>query len=216
VNTFELGIPTSDDSLVYASLADVQKLNRTPSQISDILVRLSDLSLAVPLVSRYRLYATDKIESWEESNQGILSIFKMQTMIRNIMSLSILLVAGFGIYNVLNMIVTQKRKEIGILRSMGYTGDEVSHLFLIQGVIFGTFGGFFGVTAGFLICNYIETLQLGVPGTAEYRNMVVSYNWPIYVKAFTLALGASVFAGWIPARSAGKMNPIDIIRTEGA
>jgi lipoprotein-releasing system permease protein len=139
----------------------------------------------------------------------------MQTMIRNVMSICILLVAVFGIYNVLNMIVSQKRKEIGILRSMGFTGSEVSHLFLVQGLIFGAVGGFLGLIAGYLICRYLGTLHIGVPGTIAYRNMIITYDWQIYAKAFTLSLGASVFAGWIPARGAGKLNPIDIVRGEG-
>lgn len=215
VNAFEFGVPQTDDTTIYASISDVQKLNRAASQISGILVHLSSVELANPLAENYALLSPDKVESWEQANQGILSVFKMQDMIRNLMSICILLVAGFGIYNVLNMIVSQKRKEIGILRSMGYTGDEVSRLFLIQGFIFGVAGGALGVLAGYLACHYIETLHIGTPGSVMYRNMMVSYDWGIYAKAFTLALLASVFAGWIPARAAGKFNPIDIIRTEG-
>jgi lipoprotein-releasing system permease protein len=216
INKFEIGVPITDDSTIYASLSDVQKLNRTPSQISDLLIRLTDVGAAQETSERFAVYSTDKVESWEEANQGILSVFKMQDMIRNLMSACILLVAGFGIYNVLSMIVSQKRKEIGILRSMGYTGTEVSRLFLYQGLLFGTAGGFLGLVAGYLACHYISTLHIGVPGSVAYRNMFVSYRASIYVRAFFLALGASIFAGWIPARSAGKMNPIDIIRTEGA
>jgi lipoprotein-releasing system permease protein len=215
VNTFELGIPQIDDATIYASLADVQKLNRSPSQISDILIRLTDASLAIPTAAEFAAFSPDKVQSWAEANQGILSVFDMQTTIRNVMSFCILLVAGFGIYNVLNMVVTQKRREIGILRSMGFTGKEISRLFLFQGLVFGTLGGFFGVVLGYAACRYLATLHIGVPGTVAYRNMLIAYDWPIYAKAFFLAAAASVLAGWIPARAAGKMNPIEIIRSEG-
>ncbi len=216
VNSFQIGVPQTDDVMVYGSLSDVQKLNGTASQISEILIRLVDVDLSESLAREFGSLSPDRVESWEEANQGILSVFKMQDMIRNLMSICILLVAGFGIYNVLNMIVTQKRKEIGILRSMGYTGAEVSHLFLIQGLLFGLAGGSLGLVFGNLVCHYMGTLHIGVPGSAEYRNMMVSYDWQIYFKAFMLSVSASILAGWIPAHAAGKMNPIDIIRTEGS
>lgn len=215
VNTVELGVGPSDETMIFASLSDVQKLNRTPSQVSDILIRLGDVTSAADTARSLAAYSTDKVESWEQANQGILSVFSMQTMIRNLMSLSILLVAGFGIYNILNMIVSQKRKEIGILRSMGYTSAEVSKLFFNQGLIFGILGGAAGLAVGFLACKFMSTLHIGVPGSVSYRNLFVTFDWRIYAKAFGLALGSSVLAGWIPARGAGKLNPIEIIRSDG-
>lgn len=215
VAAFEFGNRGVDDGTIYASLADAQKLNRTPSQITDIVVRIADVSQARDLATSLALLSPDKVESWDQENEGILSVFNMQTIVRNLMSFCILLVAGFGIYNVLNMIVNQKRREIGILRSMGYMSGEIRDLFLYQGLVFGGVGGFLGLLVGNLACHYIETLHIGSPGTTSFRNVTVTYDWPIYAKAFSLALGASLLAGWIPARSAARLEPIDIIRSEG-
>ncbi|MBI3546630.1 MAG: ABC transporter permease [Gammaproteobacteria bacterium] len=215
VNYFETGTRAVDQGVIYAALADAQKLNRTPSQITDISVKLADVTEAKNVANGYARFSTDYVQSWDEENQSVFSVFRMQTAIRYIMSLSILLVAAFGIYNILNVIVTQKRKEVGILRSMGFTGQDVSRLFLYQGIVFGVFGGVFGVIIGYGACRLAGTYQIGDPLGTGISSLVVSYDIQIYLNALALAIGASVVAGWVPARGAGKLNPIDIIRSDG-
>lgn len=215
INTFETGSRMIDQTTVYASLADAQKLNRTPSQISDIAIRLADVETAADWATGYSHFVIDKVQSWDQENQSIFSVFRMQTIIRNLMSVCILLVAGFGIYNILNMLIFQKRREIGILRSMGYTGRDVSSLFLYQGVIFGFIGGVLGIVIGYLACRYLATIEIASPMRTGFRRLEIDYRLSTYVKAFVMAFGSSLIAGWVPARSAGKMNLIETIRSEG-
>lgn len=215
INAFETGSRMIDQTTLYASLADAQKLNRTPSQISDIAIRLSNVEAAADWATSYSKFVVDKVQSWDQENQSIFSVFRMQTIIRNLMSVCILLVAGFGIYNILNMLIFQKRREIGILRSMGYTGGDVSRLFLYQGIIFGFIGGVLGIAIGYLACRYLATVQVGSPMRTGVRNLEIDYRLGIYIKAFVMAFGSSLIAGWVPARTAGKMNLLEIIRSEG-
>lgn len=215
VNYFETGTRAVDQGTIYASLADAQKLDRRPSHITDIAVKLADVSEAKNIADSYARFSTDYVQSWDEENQNIFTVFNMQNAIRYTMTLSILLVASFGIYNILNVIVTQKRKEIGILRSMGFTGDDVSRLFLYQGIVFGVVGGLLGLAVGYGACRLAGMYQIAPPGGTISGNLTVSYDIWIYIKALLLANGASVVAGWMPARAAGRLNPIDIIRSEG-
>ncbi len=214
INIFESGAKTIDDNLVYLSLADAQKLNRTPSQISDIAVKLVDVTVAADLATSMTYYSQDKVESWDQENSGVLSVFNMQAMIRNLISACILLVAAFGIYNILNMLVSQKRRDIGILRSMGFSAGDISKLFLFQGLIFGILGGSFGVVVGFVICKYVSTIEIGGGNPMGFHRMMVTFDSDIYVKGFALAFFSSVLAGWFPAHSAGKLQPINIVRSE--
>lgn len=215
VNYFETGTRALDQGTIYASLADAQKLDHRPSQITDIAVKLVDVTEAKNIADSYERLTSDYVQSWDEENQNTFSVFNMQNAIRYTMTLAILLVASFGIYNILNVIVTQKRKEIGILRSMGFTGDDISRLFLYQGIVFGVVGGLLGLIVGYGACQLAGMYQIAPPGGTTSGNLTVSYDIWIYIKALLLASGVSIIAGWLPARAAGRLSPIDIIRSDG-
>ncbi|NCS93636.1 MAG: ABC transporter permease [Leptospira sp.] len=214
VGIFHLGIKGIDDTLIYGALLDIQQLNSTPSQINSISIKLFDIELALPLATQWSETSIDKVESWEQANANFLSIFKMQDIVRNSMTISITVVACFGIYNILNMLVNQKKREIAILRSIGYETSDIRNLFVIQGIILGFIGGLAGLVIGFLICVYLSTMEAGTGLSAKGGTMLVSFEIMIYVKAFLLAFIASLIAGYLPARAASKMTPIEIIRNE--
>jgi len=214
VGAFHLGIKSLDESTIFGSLGDVQKVNRTPSQISDIAVRLTDVLEAEPAAIDWAWIGTDKVQSWNQANEGTMSVFKTQDIVRYAMTIAILAVAGFGIYNMLNMAITNKRREIAILRSIGYEPKDVLLLFLIQGLILGVAGGLIGAGLGFLACKLLSTIEVSSQRGLGGNTMLISFDIFIYLWAFALAMGAATLASLIPARSAGKMTPIDIIRSE--
>jgi lipoprotein-releasing system permease protein len=214
VGTFHLGIRGIDDGLVYGSLLDIQQLNLTPSQVNTIAVRLMDVEKAGLLADNWSETSVDKIESWDQANANFLSIFNMQDIVRNSMTISITIVACFGIYNILNMLVSQKKREIAILRSIGYEPSDIKYLFVIQGIFLGIIGGLVGLFIGWVACLYLSTLETGGGMSSKGGTMLVSFELPIYFKAFTLAFFSSAIAGYLPARAASKMTPIEIIRNE--
>lgn len=215
VGKFYLGVRGIDDTTIFGALTDVQKINQTPSVISDIAVRLKDVSLAREVADGWSLLSQDKVQSWDQANEGILSVFKTQDIVRVSMTVSILIVAGFGILNILSMTVNQKRKEIAILRSIGFEPKEIVNLFFSQGLLLGVVGGLIGIVLGYFVCRYMSTLQVGsgrAMGTTG--KMLVSFDLMIYVRGFVLALASCTIAAVIPARSAGKLRPMEIIRSE--
>ncbi len=216
VGAFRLGIKTLDEGMMFGALGDVQKVNQTPSQISDIAIKLSDVSLAGELANSWASISQDKVQSWDQANANFMSIFRTQDIVRNSMTVSITIVACFGIYNILNMLVNQKKREIAILRSIGYESKDIQKLFLIQGIILGILGGVFGMLIGYIACRYFGTIK-ATEGTLSGKGgyMLVSYDIVIYLKAFSLAFASSTIASFLPARAAGKFTPIDIIRSEG-
>jgi lipoprotein-releasing system permease protein len=214
VGSFQLGITTVDDSTAYGALRDIQRLNQTPSQISDISIRLADVTEARSLAEQYAEFTLEKVQSWDQANANFLSVFKTQDIVRNSMTIAILIVAGFGIYNILSILVNQKKREIAILRSIGFEAKDISRLFFSQGLVLGTLGGLIGLGVGFLVAAYIETIPVAPGRIGASGHMIISYSPLIYLKAFLLALGSATVASWIPARAAGKLLPIEIIRTE--
>lgn len=213
---FHLGVKSFDETRILGALLDVQQLNQTPSRISDIAIRLTDVNMAADLASTFNLIGQEKVQSWDQANEGIMSVFTTQDIVRNSMTVSILVVAGFGIYNILSLAVTHKRREIAILRSMGFDPQDITNLFLIQGIILGLVGGGLGLGVGLAASFAMSTIEISANRGLGGNRLMVSFEYMIYLKAFLLALASASFASFFPARSAGKMEPIEIIRGENS
>lgn len=216
IGSFRIGAKSVDDSTAYAALADVQRINQTRSQITDIAIRTTDFTGAAEMATNWSALSLDRVESWDQTNENILSVFKTQDIVRNSMTLAILVVAAFGIYNILSILVNQKRRDIAILRSMGFEGSDILKLFFSQGVILGSAGGLFGIFIGYLVCLYLQTIPVAPGRIGADGHLIISFTIAIYLKAFVFALISSLFASWLPARLAGRLTPIDVIRGENS
>lgn len=214
VGVFHLGVKGLDDTTIYGALGDVQRVNRTASRVSDIAIRLADVAEASRAAGEWAFLSQEKVQSWDQANEGIMSVFKTQDILRYSMTVSILIVAGFGIYNILNMAVQQKRREIAILRSMGFEPRDIVWLFQLQGMILGLIGGVAGLLIGLEITRIMSTIQISPMRALGSGKMMISFDPMIYARAFLLSFGIAAFAGLLPSRAAGKLTPIDIIRSE--
>ena len=202
------------DTQAYGALNDVQKLNGTPNQVNEIGVRLSDYTQAAAIATNWSRIAPERTESWDQQNASILSVIRLQTILSWTMTMTVIIVAGFGIYNILNMTVTQKRQDIAILRSMGYDTYDVVVLFFSQGIIIGICGGLLGLVCGYFLCLYLQTIPFS--GGSSYdpqAHLQISLSPGIYVQALFLSLFSSSFASILPALAASRFTPIQIIRS---
>jgi lipoprotein-releasing system permease protein len=212
VGVFKTGIKTLDDTTAFASLADVQKINLTPNQVSDIAIRVKDPLTARALAMSWSKFSSEKIQSWDQINENFLNVFRIQDATRYFITAVILLVAGFGIYNILNIVVTQKRRDIAILRSMGFERRDVLTLFFLQGLILGVAGAFLGQIVGYVICSFLSTVPFGGGPLGGSGFLNISFGLDIYVLGWFLPVTVSIFASVLPARAASKLTPIEIIR----
>ncbi len=212
---FQTGVVDIDDTTAYGPLYFVQQVGQAPGEISQISVRLKNPDNAHAAADRWSRFGNEKVQSWDQANASFMGVFKMQDMVRFIVCFVILTVAAFGIYNILNNMVNQKRGEIAILRSMGYSSGEIVRLFLFQGILLGTIGGVAGLIIGTLGCLYLQTIQIGSVGVVTVDHMLIAWKPVNYLISFSMALTSGVVAGYFPARAAGKMSPIDILRAEG-
>ncbi len=213
VGSIHFGNPASDDHAAFAHLKDAQALNKTPGRISEILVSLYDIDRSSELAHFWNYTSQDKVESWEEANASFMSMIKIQDVTRMIITLSILLVAGFGIYNVLSIMISQKHKEIAILRSIGYGPEKILQLFLVQGLLLGVTGGVLGLIMGFFLNLYFGSIDLGIE-IGQGSSLIISYSPSIYITALSSACAASFIASYFPARKASELTPIEIIRSQ--
>ena len=204
------------DLQAYGSLPDVQRVNLTPNHVNEIAVRLKDYTQAEVIARTWSRIAPERVESWADQNLNIKSVFAIQNALRFSMIMTVLIVAGFGIYNILNMTVNQKRQDIAILRALGYDTFDIVMLFFSQGLIVGICGTTLGLISGYFFCRYLQTIPfMLVTPTNPQGHLHISLSFMIYVEAAALALLSTSIASILPARSAGRLTPIEIIRQGG-
>lgn len=211
VGVIELGNQQIDETIALTHLNDVQMLNRSPGRVSEISVALVDIAQSESQAAQWTSLSNDKVQGWEEANAVFMQVIKIQDVVRYVITGAILLVSAFGIYNVLSIMISQKQKEIAILRSIGYGPDRILSLILIQGLALGICGGVFGLMLGHLINLYVDTIDLGFK-IGKGTTLIVSYKPSIYLTALVAALVSSLIASLLPARAAARMTPLDIIR----
>ncbi|MFO1472101.1 MAG: ABC transporter permease [Turneriella sp.] len=210
---FQSGNKGVDDSLSYVALTSAQNIAGSPGQISDVAVRLRDVSKSIDKMHEWANDESAKVQSWEVINAATLSVFQVQDMTRFMMTAIILIVAGFGIYNILSIVVSQKKREIAILRSIGYESQDILTIFMTQGMLLGIAGGVLGVLLGYGICLKMSTITFTSPMIkTKATTMMIAFDYSIYVTGFFMALISTTFASFLPAVKAGKMSPIDILR----
>ncbi len=209
---YRSGNRTLDEGIAWSSLKSVQKITGSSGEISDIIVRIRDLDRAAEMAGDWSLLTRDKVQSWDQANETILSVFKTQDITRNTITLVIILIIAFGIYNILNMVVSHKKRDIAILRGIGYGAGQIVTLFLYQGLLLGFLGALFGLGVGYLGARWMETIE--VAPRMGVTHMIISFQISIYVKAFLLTTLSSLAASFLPARAAARLTPIEIIRGE--
>lgn len=213
VGIVHFGNKQLDDAISYAHLKNVQTLTKSPGRITEIAVALLDIEQSSETADFWQLISPDKVEDWQEANKAFMEMIQVQDFSRYFITTAILIVAAFGIYNVLTIMISQKRREIAILRAIGYAPKRILQLILYQGFLLGVTGGLLGLIMGYLMCLWVGSIDFGFE-IGGSNNLLISYDWSIYVTAFVTANIASFIASYIPAWSASRMTPIDIIRSE--
>lgn len=213
LGSFSSGNKQVDETLSYVSLNTAQSIAGSPGQVTDIAVRLRDVRKSLAKAAAWSNDESAKVQSWEQINSSILDVFQVQDMTRYMMSAIILIVAGFGIYNILSIVISQKKREIAILRSIGYESTDILTIFMTQGMLLGFAGGLLGILLGYILCWRLSLITFSSPMIkSKTTTMMISFNYIIYVYGFLMALFSTTVASFLPALKAGKMSPIDIIR----
>lgn len=214
VGIFSYGIAAMDQTQSYTTLATVQKmLNQPPSYITDLNVKMKDVDKAKPLAAQLSNQLNDlKFEDWESANQSILA----GTQIRNIMTFvvcfTLLVVAGFGIYNIMNMNIINKMKDIAILKATGFQGSDVTGIFMLQSVMIGIAGGVLGLIIGFIVSYLLSITPFPAGEFFRIDTFPVNFKPEHYFTGLFFGFLTTLFAGWFPSRKAAKIDPVEIIR----
>jgi lipoprotein-releasing system permease protein len=212
VGMFHTGVTTSDEGLAYAPLKAVQILLEKPDVINSIAIRLDDIRRANEVAARAERQLGYKAVSWEEANEGLMEAFFVRNIIMYTVVGAILVVAGFGIFNIVSTIVHEKARDIAILKSLGFPEGDIQQIFVLEGLVIGVLGAIAGSALGFGLSSYLATIKFEFTTDVEMTRLPIHFTSLHYLVACLLALFSSAIAGYIPARKAARLNPVDIIR----
>lgn len=210
---FQSGIQELDKTQSFASLQTVQKILGKPNNyFTDIQVKLWDISLAPEIAREYaEAFRTDA-----EDIQTANAQFETGTTVRNIISyavgITLLIVAGFGIYNILNMMIYEKMDSIAILKATGFSGKDVNRIFMTIALSIGFFGGLTGLFFGFIVSSIIDQVPFNTSALPTISTYPINYNPVYYFIGGIFSLATTYLAGYFPARKASQVDPVVIIR----
>lgn len=213
VGFFQSGLQDIDEIQSYASLRTVQNLLGKPDNyITDIQVKLHELADAPGAAKEYgRLFGVTALDIQTANAQ-----FDTGTSIRSLISyavgITLLIVAGFGIYNILNMLIYEKMDSIAILKATGFNGFDVRSTFLVIALSIGVFGALWGLFFGWGIAHLIDQVPFETDALPTIDTYPVVYDTRIYAIGAVFAVITTFLAGYFPAAKASKIDPVDIIR----
>lgn len=210
IGVFTTNVSGVDKSKAYINInAARQLLAENPGYVTDIQANVKDYNNTQPLAARIEPVIPYKVETWQMSNEQLQAGSSLRDIIAIAVSLTILMVAGFGIYNIMNMTINQKIREIAILKAMGFSGKDITQIFLTEAIIIGVIGGLAGMLFGYIVARLINHIPFEIAGLTT---LPMSYTLKDYVLAFLFGLSITFIAGYLPARKASKIDPVNIIR----
>jgi lipoprotein-releasing system permease protein len=215
---FETGMYEYDNSYIYVDLAVAQEFAGLDSAVTGIEVRTADrwvaptVAAAIDSALGYPYLTRD----WQQQNSSLFRALKLEKLGMSVILALIIMVAAFNIVSTLTMVVRDKTREIGILKAMGMPRDSIRRIFLLQGVFIGVVGTGLGLllgsTTGFVLERF-ELVKLD-PSVYFIDHLPVLMQPEDVVVIVLLSVGVAILATLYPAATAGKLYPIEAIRSE--
>lgn len=213
VGIYQSGIADIDNVQSFANLKTAQRiLGEAQNYITDINVKLFDIenapAMARLISSQFKITATDINQANAQFETGS----NIRNLITYAVSITLLIVAGFGIYNILNMLIYEKMKDIAILKATGFSGLDVQLIFMSQAMIIGAVGGILGLLIGYLLSRGIDHVAFETEALPTITTYPINYNITYYLIGISFALLSTFVAGWLPSNKAKRIDPVRIIR----
>lgn len=218
VGSFRTGMYEYDTKFVYTSLSAAQELVGLGEAVSGLEVRTPD-AMEADVVGRRidkALGLPYRSDDWKTMNSSLFAALKLEKLAMMVILLLIVVVAAFNIVSTLIMLVTEKTREIGILKSMGLSSRKVLRIFMIQGLVIGVVGSILGAAGGGLLTWAIDRFELiSIPGDIYFvDHLPVGFDpfdvGLILVSTIVISFLATIY----PALQAARLTPIEAIRHE--
>ncbi|HZU64840.1 MAG TPA: ABC transporter permease [Novosphingobium sp.] len=198
------------DSAGYMLLREAQSLLGRPFIINRIGVHLADPYAAQAIAARLEAQYGYKAQSWQERSADFLALLVTRNIIMYTVVSAILLVASFGIYTAVSNSVADKKRDIAILRSMGFSSGDLQAIFVIEGLMLALVGVALGWALGTGLMDVLGALTFSIGG--DPQKIPLDRSGRQYAVAAAASLLAGTLAAWLPARKTARLDPVDILR----
>lgn len=212
---FESGFYDYDLNMVLIPLVTAQYINYKGDSVDRLTIRLDDPYKADLVKSKIPDDDFLYTYTWGEQNKALLSALTLEKTIMIIVFSLIVVIAGFLIWITLNTLVREKTKDIGILRSMGFSKKNIMNIFLIQGLVLGGIGIIIGIILSIVLLWYIKNYTMNFISTIYYiKNIPIE----ISIKEILTVVAANsiiiLISSVFPAYRAAKLENVEALRHE--
>jgi lipoprotein-releasing system permease protein len=215
---FDFGYFDYNATIAYMDLKDVQSLFQMPGMISGIELRIDDVykAPAYARIIEQDLGYPFRGQDWIESNRSVFAALRMEKIITFIVLTLIIIVAGFNIIGTLINMVKKKTKEIGILRSYGFTSNQIMKIFVYHGTMIGVVGTILGLIFAFLACFFLSRYQIiKIPGDIYFiETLPVEMSGNDFLVTALASIIISFLATIYPAKRATQLTTVEALRNE--
>jgi lipoprotein-releasing system permease protein len=215
---FDTGMFQYDNQFVVLSRETAQRFTGLGNAVSGIAVRVHDpeRAPAIGAALEKRLGYPYRALDWQTQNASLFSALQLEKLAMGLIIFFIMVVAAFNIVGTLTMVVTDKTREIGILRAMGLTSPAVGRVFLVQGAVIGGIGTALGLVLGLSVAYVVDRSGWVRINPAVYfiDHLPVHIEWLDVAIVVLASLAIAVCATLYPSRSAAALTPVDAIRHE--
>ncbi|MFN3802827.1 ABC transporter permease [Belliella pelovolcani] len=213
VGYYQSGLGELDNIQSYVSLGTAQKMiGEGSSFVTDIQVKMHEFILAPKTAKEYSAIFNIQADDIQTVNAQFETGSDIRSMISYAVGITLLVVSGFGIYNILNMMIYEKMDTIAILKAIGFSGMDVQHIFTTIALCIGFVGGLLGLFFGYMVCLGIERIPFETEALPTIKTFPVNFNPKYYMIGAIFSLVTTYFAGFFPSRKASNIDPVEIIR----
>jgi len=212
VGIFRTGNAGYDEGQAFVLLKRAQALLGRENRVNRVIIQLADPYEARSTAQTIEAATGYKSVSWVEASEDILSLLLVRNVIMFSVVSAILVVAAFGIYNTISTIVMEKTRDIAIMKAMGFHARDLKRIFLLEGLIVGVLGSGLGVLLGLVLMRVLGEVAIRPPGVSEVVHLPIWWGAEQYALAILFAMLSCLAASYLPARRAGSVHPVDILR----
>ncbi len=213
VGFYQSGLGELDNLQSYVSIGTAQRmLGETSSYITDIQVKMHDYALSPAVAREYSSIFGIDADDIQTINAQFETGSQIRSLISYVVGITLLIVSGFGIYNILNMMIYEKMDTIAILKAIGFSGTDVKTVFTTIAISIGLAGGLMGLFFGFVASLGIERIPFETEALPTIKTYPVNFDPKYYIIGGVFSLVTTYLAGYFPSRKASKVDPVEIIR----